>query len=189
MPRSRAVRVPPVCQTLTMLVLLAFGWAGAAPRAQAADETQASINITADKMEYFTEENQVVFTGNAVAVQDDITLSARTMRVTLAEGSGRETGAVKKIVAKGDVTFRQLVPESGAERFATGKKGVYDAEEGVVTLSGSPKVWEGKNVIVGEVMKFFVEENRFLVEGRVGLTVFTEGEDGEAKEQGQQENQ
>jgi lipopolysaccharide export system protein LptA len=172
-----------------MLVLLPFGWAGAAREAQAAEETQTPIRVTADKMEYLTEESQVVFTGNALAVQEDVTLSAKTMRVTLAEGSGSGTGAVKRIVAKGDVTFRQLVPESGAERFATGKKGVYDAEEGIVTLSGSPKVWEGKNVIVGEVMKFFLEENRFVAEGQVGLTVFPEGEDGKPKGQGQQESQ
>jgi lipopolysaccharide export system protein LptA len=172
-----------------MIALLPLGWPGPASEAQSAEETQAPIKVTADKMEYLTEENQVVFTGNALAVQENITLSARTMRVTLAEGSGRGTGAVKQIAAKGDVTFRQVVAESGTERFATGKTGIYDAEKGVVTLSGSPKAWEGKNVIVGEVMKFFLEENRFLVEGQVGLTVFPEAEEDGPKEQERQENQ
>jgi len=174
MSRSRAVCFPGALLFLTLFILALSGWA-------AAGEEPSPISVTADKMEYFTEDNQVVFTGNALAVQEDVTLSADSMKVVIVEGGERETGAIEKITASGNVTFRQLVPETGAERFATGKKGVYRAAQGVVTLTGSPKVWEGKNVIVGEVMRFFIEEHRFVVEGQVGLTLFPE-EDREAEE-------
>lgn len=148
----------------------------------AAGEEPPPVSVTADRMEYFTEENRVVFKGNALAVQKDVTLSADTMKVTLAEGSGRDAGAIEQIDAEGNVTFRQFNPETGAERFATGEKGTYSAAAGLVTLTGKPRVWEGQNVIVGEVMKFFIEEHRFLVEGGVGLTVFPEKEEEEEEE-------
>ena len=150
------------------------------PEAVKGQEVEPSpVSVTADKMEYLTEENLVVFTGNALAVQDDVTLSADSMRVLLSPEGDASSGEIERIVAKDNVTFRQLVPETGAERFATGRKGVYEAGPGVVTLTGSPKVWEGQNVIVGEVMKFFVHEHRFVVEGKVGLTVFPEREEEE----------
>jgi lipopolysaccharide export system protein LptA len=175
---SRAARV---CGALLLSTLLATAPSGSS--AAGAGEEQPPISVTADKMEYFTEESRVVFTGNALAVQEDVTLSADSMKVVLAEGSAADTGAVEKISAKGNVTFRQLIPETGDERFATGKKAVYEAAEGVVTLTGSPRMWEGKNVIVGEVMKFFIQEHRFVVEGRVGLTIFPEKDAEEEEKQ------
>lgn len=174
MSASRAARL-----SGALLLLTLFAPALPGGIAAGAEEEPPPISVTADQMEYFTEENKVVFTGKALAVQGDVTLAANSMRVVLAKGSETEAGAVEKITAKGNVTFRQLVPDSGEERFATGKKAVYEAKEGVVTLTGSPRLWEGKNVIVGEVMKFFVEEHRFVVEGQVGLTIFPEKDKGE----------
>jgi lipopolysaccharide export system protein LptA len=118
------------------------------------------INITADRMEYFSDKAVVVFTGNALAVRGDSTLSADSMEVTLAEeGYSREESSIEQVVA-------------------TGERGVYDAGDGLITLTGKPKVWEGKNVITGKVMKFFIDEHRFVVEGGgdmpVGMTVYPE---------------
>jgi len=166
---------------LLLLTLLAPALCGGL--AAGAEEEPPPISVTADKMVYFTEESRVVFSGNALAVQEDVTLSADSMKVVLAEGSETDAGAVERITAKGNVTFRQLVPETGDERFATGKEAVYEAAEGVVTLTGSPRLWEGKNVIVGEVMKFFVQEHRFVVEGQVGLTIFPEKDAEEEEKQ------
>jgi lipopolysaccharide export system protein LptA len=166
---------------LLLLSLLAPRLSGGI--AAGAEAEPSPISVTADKMVYFSEENRVVFTGNALAVQEDVTLSADSMEVVLAEGSETDTGAVEEITAKGNVTFRQMVPDTGDERFATGKKAVYEASEEVVTLTGEPRLWEGKNAIVGEVMKFFVQEHRFVVEGQVGLTIFPEKEQEEEEKQ------
>jgi lipopolysaccharide export system protein LptA len=147
---------------------------GGMGEARAAGETEPPVNITADRMEYRSEEGIVIFSGNALAVRGDVTLSAEKMKVTLSEGGEKDEGSVSRIVAKGDVNFRQTDLETGKERFATGERGEYDAEGRLVTLTGDPRVWEGKNIITGDKMVFYLDENRFIVEGRVGLEIYPE---------------
>lgn len=166
-------------------VLLGRGAGRAAtPEGQAgAPAPQPPVRISADAAEYFNAENLVVFTGKVVAVQGDATITAERMEVlfTPAEGgSGADPAGVAaargqrvaSMTALQSVTFRQLDPASGKERYATGERGVYDADRRVVTLTGAPRLWEGKNVIVGEVMDFFLEERKVVVKGKVNLTVY-----------------
>ena len=91
-------------------------------------QPEQPINITADRMEYFSDKDLVIFTGNALAVRGDSTLSADSMEVTLSgEGGSREESSVEQVVATGNVNFRQVDPETDKERYATGERGVYDA--------------------------------------------------------------
>ena len=163
------------------------GGNAAAPAKKAA-EPQAPVKISADTAEYFNTEGLVVFTGNVVAVQADTTLSADRMEMTFdkptqspaqsqekpATGIGAPANAqrITKIVAEKKVSFRQIDPESGKERYATGEKGVYDVEQRLVTMSGNPRLWEGKNVIVGDEMTFSLGDKKVIVKGKVNLTVF-----------------
>jgi lipopolysaccharide export system protein LptA len=131
-------------------------------------------------MEYLSEESVVIFTGNALAVREEMTLSADRMEVTLAdEKGGEDEGSVSLIVATGSVNVRQVVPPTGddkapKERFATGERGEYDGAARTVTLTGSPRLWEGKNIITGEKMIFHIDDHRFVVQGKVGLSIFPE---------------
>lgn len=172
-----------VAAAIAAAALLSAGLAVPAPAQE--EQPEPPINITAERMEYFSEKEVVVFTGNALAVRGDTTLSADGMEVTLSgEGSTREESSIEQVVATGNVNFRQSLPETGKDRFATGERGVYDAGEGLITLTGKPKVWEGKNVITGKTMKFFIDEHRFVVEGGgdtpVGMTVYPEKGEQEA---------
>jgi lipopolysaccharide export system protein LptA len=147
-------------------------------------EPQPPVRISADAAEYFNKEGLVVFTGNVVAVQADATLSADRMEVYFekpAAAPEKSPAAIpapsgsqrmSRIVASDKVNFRQVDPESKKERYATGDKGVYDVEQRVVTMSGSPRLWEGKNVIVGEEMVFHLADKKVNVKGKVNLTVF-----------------
>ena len=151
-----------------------------------AAEPQPPVQISADAAEYFNKDGRVVFTGSVVVVQADSTISADRMEVLFdkpapAEGSpatgiGASANAqrIKMIVAQDKVSFRQVDPDSGKERYATGDKGVYDVEKRIVTMSGKPRLWEGKNVIVGEEMLFDLAEKKVVVNGKVNLTVFPE---------------
>jgi len=169
MPFRKQVPVLLACLAGCALLLLPLQKKG---EVLAAGEVEPPINITADQMEYLSEKGVVVFKGNALAVREDVTISAEKMTVTLSEEGERGSGTVKRIVAAGDVNLRQRVPGTETERFAKGDKGVYEAEGRVITLTGKPRVWEGKNVITGEKMTFYLDEHRFVVEGKVGLTVF-----------------
>jgi lipopolysaccharide export system protein LptA len=142
------------------------------------------VRISAEAAEYFNAESLVVFTGKVVAVQGDTTITAERMEVRFTQPAAptgeRPAGdaaaapgqRVASITALRSVTFRQLDPGTGKERYATGEHAVYDADRRLVTLTGSPRLWEGKNVIVGELMDFFLDERKVVVKGKVNLTVY-----------------
>jgi len=166
------------------------GAAGGARAAAGPDQSkkvaapQSPVRISADAAEYFNKDGLVVFTGNVVVVQADSTITADRMEVTFekpaqaagqpAEGIGAPANAqrITTIVAQQKVTFRQVDPETKKERYATGDKGVYDVDQRTVTMSGNPRLWEGKNVIVGDEMVFNLEEKKVIVKGKVNLTVY-----------------
>jgi lipopolysaccharide export system protein LptA len=156
----------------------------AADPAKKVAEPQVPVRVSADAAEYLNKEGLVIFTGNVVAVQADSTITADRMEITFDKTAGAEgkpapgigspaaAQRITTIVAQSKVSFRQVDPETGKERYATGDKGVYDVEQRVVTMSGSPRLWEGKNVIVGEEMIFHLVEKKVFVKGKVNLTVY-----------------
>jgi lipopolysaccharide export system protein LptA len=185
-PPSGAAADPPAAHPGT-------GAAAAAPTTESkAAAPQPPVQISADAAEYFNKGGLVVFTGSVVAVQGDTTITSDRMEVAFEQaaagaGTPAEPPAAKSsssigspataqrittIVATGNVKFRQVDPESKKERFATGDKGVYDVDKRLVTLSGSPRLWEGKNVIVGEEMVFHLDDKKVVVKGKVNLTVY-----------------
>jgi lipopolysaccharide export system protein LptA len=147
-------------------------------------EPRPPVQISADTAEYFNKEGLVVFTGNVVAVQSEATITAERMDVSFeqpartdgkpADGIGAPSSAqrITMIVAQKKVSFRQVDPETKKERYATGDKGVYDVDQRIVTMSGSPRLWEGKNVIVGDEMVFHLVDKKVIVKGKVNLTVY-----------------
>jgi lipopolysaccharide export system protein LptA len=180
-----------LCAALAAAALLAGAGAAqelaAAPAAAAPAAAKAPagpVRVSADAAEYFNAEGLAVFTGSVVATQADATLTAERMEVRFTKPEGGAAGAasplggaqagrrVASVTALKSVTFRQLDAEAGKERFATGEKGVYDADARTVTMTGSPRLWEEKNVVVGEEMVFFLDEKRVLVKGKVNLTVY-----------------
>jgi lipopolysaccharide export system protein LptA len=163
------------------------------PAAEPAEKPAAAqppVRISADAAEYLNQEGLVVFTGNVVAAQADSTLTADRMEVRFSQpekaegkpaagiaepGAGRR---IASITALSNVSFRQVDPETKKERYATGDKGVYDADRRLVTMTGSPRLWDGKNVIVGDEMNFHLDDRKVVVTGKVNLTVYPD----EAKE-------
>lgn len=173
-------KLPAALAVLVLAGLTVFpaGKGGGVSPAGAAVESDPPITITADRMDYYSDRDVVIFIGNAIAIRGDVTLSAERMEVTLSQGVESEENGVRKIVAEGDVSFRQVDPETGRERFATGERGEYHSDGARVDLTGNPRVWEGKNVVTGEKMSFYIDENRFVVQGGkdkpVGLTIYQE---------------
>lgn len=165
------------------------GAAAAPDAATRAGEPQPPVRVSADAAEYFNKEGLVVFTGNVVVVQADSTITAERMEVTFEQPAtveGRPAGGrppegigtpakaqrITRIVAREKVSFRQVDPETKKERYATGDKGVYDVDQRIVTMTGNPRLWEGKNVVVGDEMVFHLAEKKVIVKGKVNLTVY-----------------
>jgi len=107
--------------------------------------------------------NTVTFRGNVVAKQEDKTLYANTLIIYY----DPNTKKLKEIMAIGNVKLVQL------ERRATSQKATFQQEENKVVLDGEAVVREGENVIRGERIIFYVDEEKSVVEGGKGSRVNT----------------
>ncbi len=142
--------------------------------------SRAPIDITSDTVEADQKTNTVTFKGNVVAKQENTTLYANTMVITY----DADTKKLKEIVAVGNVKVVQL------EKRATGQKATFDQDKNKMVLDGEAVVREGANVIRGERITYYVDEERSVVEGGRGGRVSTsitpsskeEGEEKKPKE-------
>lgn len=127
--------------------------------------SRAPIDITSDTVEGDQKQNTVTFKGNVVAKQEDMTLYANILIIIY----DPDTKKLKEIVATGNVKVVQL------DRRATGQKVTFDQDQNKVVLDGDAVIREGTNVIRGERITFYVEEERSVVEsgkgGRVTTTI------------------
>jgi lipopolysaccharide export system protein LptA len=127
--------------------------------------SRAPIDITSDTVEVDQKQNKATFKGNVVAKQEDVTLYANTLVMIY----DPETKKLKEIIAIGNVKVVQL------DRRATGQKATFDQDKNKVVLDGDAVVREGTNVVRGERITFYVEEERSVVEpgkgGRVSTSI------------------
>ena len=145
---------------------------------------QNPIVVTADWMEADRQKNTIVYKGQVVAVQNDMTM--RGDRLTaLFDPSAKQ---MKQAVVEGKSV--QIVQ---GDKTATGTKAVFDGAAQTVTMTGNPVVRQGNSEVSGERIIFYIAEDRAIAEGganqRVKATIFTEemgkqpkGEEGAAKE-------
>jgi lipopolysaccharide export system protein LptA len=143
--------------------------------------SRAPIDITSDTVEADQKTNKVTFKGNVVAKQEDVTLYSNTLVIIY----DPDTKKLKEIIAIGNVKVVQL------DRRATGQKATFDQDKNKVVLDGEAVVREGANVVRGERITFYVDEERSVVEpgkgGRVSTSITPppkeEGESRKSKEE------
>jgi lipopolysaccharide export system protein LptA len=127
--------------------------------------SRAPIDITSDTVEADQKTNTVTFKGNVVAKQEDMTLYANTLTVLY----DQNTKKIKEIIAVGNVKMVQT------DRRATGQKATFDQDKNKLVLDGEAVVREGANVIRGERITYYVDEERSVVEpvkgGRVSTSI------------------
>ena len=113
--------------------------------------TVKSNNLTADN-----KGKTAVFTGKVVAKQGDVTIFCDKLTVYY----GNTQGEVDKIEADGNV---RIVQEN---RTGLASHGVYESKQGKITLTGgNPKVMQGADTVTGEVITYFIDDERSNVTG------------------------
>lgn len=110
------------------------------------------IEITSDQLEVFQLERKSVFSGQVVARQGDMTLTAAELRVYFAENN-----QIERLEAFGQVVVRQL------DRTANADKAVYYQRDEILKLSGHAQVEQGGNRIAGDEIVLYIAENRSVV--------------------------
>ncbi len=144
--------------TYALLLLLPLS-VFAAPEVMS--KSRGPVDVTAHRLEVDDKKQVLVFLGNAVATQDDITISGD--RLTLKyTGEQRE---IDQVVAEGAVRIVQ------GTRIATGEKAtLYHVEERIV-LTGSPKVSDGDSFVQGQEITIYMNDQRSVVTGGAGSRV------------------
>ena len=142
--------------------------AGRGPFGGFKHDRSAPIEITSDALEVQQANNLAVFSGQVVAGQGTLRLTADRVEVTYDEQAGddSETGAIRNLVADGNVFI-----SNGAET-AQGQTARYDVESGMITMTGDVVLTQGDNVISGQTLTINLEEGQGRVEGRV-KSIFT----------------
>jgi lipopolysaccharide export system protein LptA len=142
-------------------------------------ERDHPIQIVSDRLDAYHEKRMVVFSGNAVATQGARTI--RSDRLTLyykedqkrAGESTREvegTGNLERVEAKGHVTITE------GNRIVTGEEALFEQDAQKITMTGGAVMREGANIIRGDRIIVFLNENRGVVESaennRVTATIY-----------------
>lgn len=128
----------------------------------------APIEIVSDKMEAFQEKRMIVFSGNAVAKQDDVSIKTDQISVYYKKSNEKKekigkqdvevSGELDRIELKGHVSISQK------DMSATGDEAVYYQDSGQFIMTGNPVLQQGKNIIKGCRVVIYANENRGKVE-------------------------
>ncbi|MDF1554964.1 MAG: lipopolysaccharide transport periplasmic protein LptA [Deferrisomatales bacterium] len=113
------------------------------------------IQIDSQSLEARADEGLVVFRGEVVARQGELTLQADEVAVQ----ADPATNEIRTVVARGSVRIQRQ------DLVATGQQAAFDVTGGVLTLSGEAKAWQGRNVVAGERIILHLADNRTVVEG------------------------
>jgi lipopolysaccharide export system protein LptA len=127
-----------------------------------------------------TDGKEVTFQGNVKVKQGDVTLTCDRLVVVYDEKAGAGTGAgrakkiaknldnvgqIKSITASGNVKIVQN------ERMAVAGKALYDNAKRTITLTEGPRLWQGADVLLGNTIIIYIDENRTDVDGDIKLKI------------------
>ena len=151
------------------LVLFSCCTVGAMAAPLPGADSNLPVDVTADNMVYNADKNTVVFQGSVEAVRGQFRMWSETLTLYLkstgnagAEKStapAMEGSDLDRIVAEKNVRFQNGTQTGSAQ------KATYFSARSLLVLEGNPVLHDGDNSIRGNVIRYFVNENRSVVEG------------------------
>jgi len=130
------------------------------------EKPNVPISIRSEKMTLKNLENKIIFEGKVLIIREDMRINADRAEVLLSESKGESDSVlqetsdgreVKQITTSGNVLIVR-----GAQK-AKADKGVYKRGKAVFILTGNPEVWDNDFHVKGEVITFYIDEERTLV--------------------------
>lgn len=123
-------------------------------------DTNAPVDIDAQRLEFLDKEKRAVATGGVKVRQGDLDLAAPTMKVFYrAKGDQRE---VYRLDATGGM---RLVSPSET---ASGDFGIYDVDRRLVTITGNVLLTQGGSTLRGARLAIDLDSGRSTLDGRGG---------------------
>jgi len=110
---------------------------------------QPELLIEAKHSTWAMKTREAEFSGNVVATRGELVLRCDALKV-----KHEEKGAIQEAVASGNVRIESQ------QWKATGSKAVLDQTSGSLVLTGTPRLQEGSNALVGELIRVFLDDER-----------------------------
>lgn len=150
------LRLSATCACLAAVLVAPARGADAGDLEDAADLTV----ITSDKLTFDYQQHFAYFQDNVVVVDPEMKLLADRMTVTFS-GSNKVT----EIKAEGRVYIIQ------EDKQARSDVAIYNVQQGVIVLTGKPQVTRGKDILTGDKITFWRDQNKMIVEPRARLVI------------------
>ncbi len=121
--------------------------------ALAKHNTDAPIDFDADRVEAADNDKQALATGNVRITQGTLTLTADQVKMFYLRAPGKQP-EIQRMDASGSVKLT-----SPSER-ATGRFGIYDVVQRVITLNGNVVLTRGESVLRGQRLSIDLDSGR-----------------------------
>ncbi len=141
-------------------------WAVASPvwaQSLQADSDQP-IEITADTLEVYQQEQKAIFVGNVQAVQGNINMKSARMIVHYkggneSAGAGSVAQGISSIEADGGVFF------ASPDETARGERAVYDVGREQINMQGDVVLTREKNILKGTQLTYNLKSGKSVLSG------------------------
>jgi lipopolysaccharide export system protein LptA len=147
---------------LLLAGLVAAGLASAPAAGQEAmsalrgHETNAPVDVAADRIEVQDRSDRAVFSGNVVVRQAQMTLSAARITVAYSDAGGIQ---ILRIDASGGVTVRS------PSETASGNFAIYDLDRRIITMLGGVTLTRGQSHVRGARLVLDLTSGRAVMDG------------------------
>ena len=143
---------------LALALVLAAGPAAGqgATSALRGHNSNAPVDVAADRIEVQDRADRAVFSGNVVVKQGDMTLTAARLTVAYANSGGIQ---IQRLDASGGVTVRS------PSETARGSFGIYDLNSRLITLVGNVTLTRGESRVNGARLVLDLNSGRAVMDG------------------------
>lgn len=142
-----------VALLLTILTLVEAVPAAAQTSALAKHNTEAPVDFDADHVEVRDNDQQALLTGSVRITQGTLTLTADQVKMFYRRAPGKQP-EIERMDAQGNVKLT-----SPSER-ASGRYGIYDVTQRIITLSGDVVLTRGESVLRGQRLSIDLDSGR-----------------------------
>ena len=154
-----------------MAAVALAAWCAAAPARAAMEDDGRSLEasptatvVTAEKLTFDYIKKFALFENNVLVNDPRLQLSANRLTIVFTEDGGAQT-----IKAEGKVLLTQ------GDKKARADVATYDVKSGRIVLAGGPpQVMQGRNILEGEVITFWRDQQKLECKPRARLVVYSE---------------
>jgi lipopolysaccharide export system protein LptA len=121
--------------------------------------SDAPVDVSADRIEVQDRADRAMFTGNVHVTQAELTLDTPRLTVAYSGGAGVGGVQIKRLDAAGGVVVRS------PSETARGDFGVYDLERKLITLIGNVQLTRQNNQVSGARLVIDLDTGRAVIDG------------------------